>query len=236
MIYVGVDDTDVLGSPGTNKFARALALRLADRYQCKLIVRHQLLQDPRVPCTSKNSAASMLLQPQNGSTINALTGELRAFVREWFVEGSDPGFCVTANVPGAVVAFGKQCQRELVTQGDARRLAEEHEVYLEGCGGTNDGVIGALAAVGLAAEGNDGRVVQIGEWPDDLTGPQKIAAVRARNVEVQCLDTGTTLSSGTVDVGKHLRPSYRQGKIVLFAQPVAGQSDQANCWKAIRFT
>ena len=236
MIYVGVDDTDVVGAPGTNQFARAVAARLAERYRCALIVRHQLLQDRRVPCTSKNSAASMLLQPQNGSTVEALTDELRAFMLERFVEGSDPGFCVAVAVPDAVAAFGRQCQREFVTQGDARRLAAEHGVYLEGCGGTDDGVIGALAAVGLAAEGNDGRVVQIGAWPDDLTGLQEIKTVRARNVEVRCLKSGATVRTGTIDVGKHLRPSYRRGKIVLFAQPAAGECDQSNCWQAIRLT
>jgi hypothetical protein len=39
VIDVGMDDTDMPGTPGTNQFARALAIRLVDRYRCAVIVR-----------------------------------------------------------------------------------------------------------------------------------------------------------------------------------------------------
>ena len=70
MIYVGLDDTDTLDSPGTNQIAKAIVRDLADRFECVLILRHQLLDDPRVPYTSKNGSASVLLKP--------LTEELRS--------------------------------------------------------------------------------------------------------------------------------------------------------------
>ncbi len=234
MIYVGIDDTDMPGTPGTNQFARALATHLSDRYRCAVIVRHQLLQDPRVPCTSKNSAASMLLEPQNGLSVESLVDTLRGFVQRRLIVGSDPGFCVAVTVPDAITEFGGRCQKELVTQRDARQLAVTHSVHLEGCGGTEDGVIGALAAVGLIAEGNDGRVVQIGSWPDDLSGPQDIPSLQARNVEVRCLDSGRTITAGTVDVGKHLRPSYRGKKIVLHARPAPCDCCESDLWRAVR--
>ncbi len=236
MIYVGVDDTDMLGTPGTNKFARALAVRLADRYRCSLIVRHQLLLDPRVPYTSKNSSASLTLEPQNGAGVEPLKDELRAFVRERFIEGSDPGFCVAVVIPDEITEFGERCQKEVVTQHEARRLAATHGIHVEGCGGTEDGVIGALAAVGLIAGGNDGRVVQIGSWPDDLDGPQDIPSLQARDVEVRCLDSGATITAGTVDVGKHLRPSYRGKRIVLHAKPASHQCREPDSWLAVRLT
>ncbi len=236
MIYVGIDDTDMPGTPGTNQFAKVLADGLADRYRCSLIVRHQLLFDPRVPYTSKNSSASMLLQPQNGAGVESLIDELREFVREWFVEGSDPGFCVTESIPGAVTSYGKRCQRELMSQDEARALAVEHGIHLEGCGGTNDGVIGSLAAVGLIAEGNDGRVVRIGDWSDDLDGPQDVATVRARDVAVRCVETGTDVEAGTVDVGKHLRPNYREGRVVLFARSASRDGNESDLWQAVRLT
>lgn len=236
MIYVGIDDTDTPDAPGTNQLAKSLAAELAGRYPCALIVRHQLWQDRSVPYTSKNSAASMLLTPRNGLALKSLVDRLRGFLRRRFVEGSDPGLCVAVTVPEAVTALAKRCQRELVTQREARRLAGQHGICLEGLGGTEDGVIGALAAVGLAAEGNDGRVVQIGHWPDDLTGPQDLATLRARSVEVRCLQTGDPVQSGTVDVGKHLRPNYRQKKIVLFARPAAEERNETSCWRAVRLT
>lgn len=236
MIYVGIDDTDMPGTLGTNKFAKALAARLADRYSCELIVRHQLLIDPRVPYTSKNSSASMLLHPRNGADTAGLIDELRAFVSEWFIEGSDPGFCVSETIPAEVTAYGKRCQSEVIDQGVARDLAAEHGIHLKGCGGTNDGVIGALAAVGLIAQGNDGRVVQIGGWADDLAGREDIETLHRRNVEVRCLESAAEVKSGTIDVGKHLRPNYRQGKIVLFAQPQPETGGDLSDWQAIRLT
>jgi hypothetical protein len=231
---VGIDDTDMPDMPGTNHNARALATHLSGEFRCAVIVRHQLLDDPRVPCTSKNSSASMLLEPQNGWSVEVLAETVGDFLRQRLIEGSDPGFCVTPEVPQAIVEFGHRCQKELVRQQEARRLAAAHGIHLEGCGGTEDGVIGALAAVGLLAEGNDGRVVQIGSWPDDLDGPQDIPSLQARDVEVRCLESGRTVTWGTVDVGKHLRPNYRGKKIVLHARPAACDSGASDFWHGVR--
>jgi len=152
---------------------------------------------------------------------------------EWRVAGSDPGVCVTTEVPQAIAEFGVRCQREVVRQTEARELAEQHSLHLEGCGGTEDGVIGALAAVGLAATGNDGRVVQIGMWPDDLSGDQNVATLRARSVEVQLVDSHQAIPTGTIDVGKHLRPNYRDDRIVLFA---TRENESASSFLAVRQT
>jgi hypothetical protein len=231
VIYVGIDDTDMLDTPGTNQLARALVKRVAGRCRCVLIVRHQLLEDPRVPCTSHNGSASILLEPEGRSTIAALVDTLRAGMCEWFVPGSDPGLCVAAAVPDAITKFGRRCQREFVRQEEARDLAAGHGLHLEGLGGTEGGVIGALAAVGLAAGGDDGRVVHIGNWPDDLAGPQEVATLMERGVEIRSLDTQQPVSHGPVDVGKHLRPNYRRNRIVLFVESAdAGSSG----WRAVR--
>jgi hypothetical protein len=234
VIYVGIDDTDMPDAPGTNKLARALIADLGQQYRCRVIVRHQLLDDPRVPCTSKNSAASLLFESDGPGALRPLVDRLRAMVRDRSAPGSDPGLCVAAAVPEEITAFGKRCQRELVSKDKALRLAARCGVYLEGLGGTEDGVIGALAAVGLAAAGDDGRVVQIGSWPDELDGPQQIATLRTRGVEVRCLDSGTPVSCGTVDVGKHLRPSYRNHRIVLFARRAAKAPGRTDRWQAVR--
>ena len=53
MIYVGLDDTDTLDDPGTNQLARHLVRELSGQFGGRMIVRHQLLEDPRVPCTKK---------------------------------------------------------------------------------------------------------------------------------------------------------------------------------------
>ena len=61
MIYIGIDDTDNLNSRGTGRLARNIAAALSSDFTVLGVVRHQLLQDPRVPFTSHNSSATILL-------------------------------------------------------------------------------------------------------------------------------------------------------------------------------
>lgn len=218
MIYVGIDDTDVLGARGTNQLARSLIAALAGDFRCVRLLRHQLFDDPRVPCTSKNGSASISLEPLGDQPLADLAARCRAHMLADFIEGSDPGLCVAGTVPAAVTEFGLRSKTELVSQREAHRVARRCELYLEGLGGTCDGVIGALAAVGLAATGSDGRVVQLGQWPDDLCGLQPVAALRRRGVAVCCRVSGRRFDDGLVDVGKRLRPNRRNGEDVLFVE------------------
>jgi hypothetical protein len=234
VIHVGIDDTDTLNTPGTNQLARVLVQTVAIGYRCLRITRHQLLDDPRVPYTSHNGSASILLQPLGTTNRAQLVETLRERMLRWFVLGSDPGLCVAEAVPESVVDFARRCQRELVDQASARVLAEHCGIHLEGLGGTEGGVIGALAAVGLSATGDDGRLVQIGSWPDDLSGPQDIATLAGRGVEVRCLDTQAPLGAGVVDVGKHLRANLRGHRAVLFVQPTPPAGRNTASWTAIR--
>ena len=60
---LAIDDTDNLTSRGTGFLARQLALRMAEAgiAEVKAITRHQLLVDPRIPYTSHNSSACLVL-------------------------------------------------------------------------------------------------------------------------------------------------------------------------------
>ena len=96
-------------------------------------------------------------------------------------------------------------------------VAKRAGLHLVGLGGTGQGVVGALAAVGLAATGDDGRFVQLGAWPDDLSGEQPAGLLRERGVDVFLADPdGPAVAPGSADIGKRLRPSYRGGKVVLY--------------------
>jgi len=171
------------------------------------------------------------LEPKADFAIPALIDAIRERMRQWFVPGSDPGLCVATAVPEAITEFGRRCQRELMSQQDARTLAVQHGLHLAGLSGTEGGVIGALAAVGLAAGGDDGRVVHIGDWPDDLTGPQEATTLVARRIEIRALATQQTVLQGLIDVGKHLRPNFRQNKVVLFVEPTESSTVP---WRAVR--
>lgn len=233
MIIVGIDDTDTIDSPGTNQLAKAIVQKVATEWRCVRIVRHQLLDDPRVHYTSQNGSASISFEPRNGASMDSLLQTCRDTMLEWYVPGSDPGLCIVADVPAAITDFGKRCKAQLVSRQDARDMAAQHGVHLEGLGGTEGGMIGALAAVGLAATVDDGRIVQLGEWPDDLSGWQPSELIRSRDIDVVEIDTERPIENAMVEVGKHLRPNLRKGRNVLFVRPSQSEAE-GNNYEAVR--
>jgi len=226
MIFIGLDDTDILESRGTGHLARQIAAALAADYAVMGVVRHQLLRDPRVPCTKNNSSAAILLDGNPMAGSDGLTERLRAMMLDDFQPGSDPGLCVANTVPQAVVEFGRRTQREFVTQDEARTLAAAYEIPLLGLGGDEDGVIGALAAVGLAAGGEDGRYVLIGRLRE-LAGLQPVPALLEAGIAaVQTLD-GQPVTVGLVQTDK-LRPARRNGR------PIAVVEWAGDCWQPLK--
>lgn len=212
---IGIDDTDNLESRGTGHLARQIAQTLAGDFRIHGVTRHQLLEDERVPKTAKNSCAAILLEGRSYPL-----EEIAIVVRKWMLDDfqpdSDPGLCVATQVPVEIIAFGQRAQREFLYQKEPRDLASTHGLLLEGLGGDQDGVIGALAAVGLAASGNDGRYVQIGSIRD-LEGMQPVSAVLLAGVNsVQTL-AGKRLTEGQVLADK-LRPARRDGGPILFVE------------------
>jgi tRNA(Ile2) C34 agmatinyltransferase TiaS len=235
-IFVGIDDTDTLDTPGTNHLARLIASRLPDGFHCEAILRHQLFFDPRVPYTSHNGSASFrIVAPEGDGAIGTLAECFRREMRAWFVPGSDPGLCmVLNNVPEAVRAFGRLCQRDVVRQAQARELAATEGILLEGLGGTEDGVIGSLAAVGLAATRDDGRVIHLAGWSftDPKTGVLDAAEILSLGVdEIREKANSRAVVSGRVELRKKLRPNVTEGKIVLFVEP--GELAE---WRALKVT
>jgi hypothetical protein len=224
IITVGIDDTDTLDHPGTNQLARHLVDQLRKTWRATLITRHQLLEDPRVPCTRRNGCVAINFEANAAGLLGELEAAIRTVMVDWCPDGSDPGLCLCGgDVPAAVIDFGQRCQRELVTQADARNLAAEQGLQLMGLGGTEDGVIGALAAVGLNATRDDGRVIFLGTSEIDhfdISGVYPVSRLQAFGVdEVRRLDGDDLVTTGTVALGKRLRPNYRQGKVVLFVTP-----------------
>ena len=221
MIYIGIDDTDIVGSPGTNQLARVIVRRLGAAAEGSVICRHQLFFDPRVPYTSGNGSASIQL-PRGGEVPrDELLDTVRGVMREWYVEGSDPGLALAEYVSSEMTEFAARAKREVVTQADARAIADRSGCHLEGLGGTNQGIIGALSAIALIDGGNDGRVVHVDDWPwpDAFVGPQSAAAIRGRGVADIRMVSGEPFTGAVVDVGRHLRPNWRGGRMVLFVEP-----------------
>ena len=216
MNYIlGLDDTDNLESRGTGHLARELAKALAQDFDVHGVTRHQLLEDPRVPKTAKNSCAAILFSGDE-VPLDELAAFARKFMLDDFQPGSDPGLCVATNVPDEIIAYGKRVQREFITQKMPRALANQHDIFLEGLGGDEDGVIGALAAVGLAASGSDGRYVKVGTIRDLVGLLPPVDILAAGITAIKTLD-GVDVTTGLINTEK-MRPARRDGQPILFAE------------------
>jgi tRNA(Ile2) C34 agmatinyltransferase TiaS len=227
VILIGLDDTDILESRGTGHLARQIAVELGANYRLLGVTRHQLLVDPRVPCTKKNSCSAILLNGSGSPELDSLLQHVRTRMLADFQPGSDPGLCVvTLPLPAAAVDFGRRVQHELVTQDEARSLAQAHHIRLQGLGGDEDGVIGALAAVGLAASGDDGRYVLVGR-SRELTGLQPVSALLEAGIAAVRTADGQSVTEGLVQTDR-LRPARRGG------QPVAVVKRTAECWQPLK--
>lgn len=217
IIYIGLDDTDTLESRGTGSLARQIAAELGAVHVVSGVTRHQLLLDERVPYTAKNSCASICLCLQDHASLSDIYGQVRALMLANLEPGSDPGLCLaTESAAHRAREFGQRAKKELVTQTEARALAAREGISLEGLGGSQDGVIGALAAVGLAAWGEDGRYIQIGS-SRQLYGLLPVQAVIESGIHAVQTPNDESIQQGMVLADK-LRPARRKGFPVLYVE------------------
>ena len=172
-IYIGFDDTDNKNANrGTGKLARWFEKALPQGCRLWGVVRQQLLLHDDIPYTSHNSSACVVVDAPDDGLKGELTRLAVAHVERHSLVGSDPGVCVASNGDGdlsTLVDFGRRCTREVVSQKDA--LCAASGFHLSGHGGTNDGIIGAAAAIGLTASGWSGRFIEFGglrDFPEEV--------------------------------------------------------------------
>lgn len=214
-LIIGLDDTDNLHSRGTGNLARAIASELGKQFNMLGVTRHQLLFDERVPYTSHNSSAAIHISSAAGVPAEAIYTLVAEWMQADYQPGSDPGLCVAVgDVPEEVTAFGRRAQVEIVSQMEARELARQHHLLLAGLGGTEDGVIGALAAVGLAACGEDGRFLLVGRIRE-ISGLVPIQQVLASGVYAVRMLDDSPVEQGNILADK-LRPACRGGKPIQY--------------------
>ncbi|MDN7025598.1 ABC transporter substrate-binding protein [Methanoculleus sp. FWC-SCC1] len=222
-VYLGIDDTDTPESRGTGRLARMIAAELAETYRISGVTRHQLYVHPDIPYTSHNSAAVIHIEGAANGSLHEIFTAAREMIRADFIDGSDPGICIAADTRAApdLLSFGMRAKSSVVTQKEARSLARQAGITLEGLGGTNDGVIGALAGVGLAASRNDGRFVVRGDTRD-LSGSQTVAALLGGGVDSVMTAGGLPVTEGVVELRKFPKPALRQGRAVLYVEDAGG--------------
>lgn len=221
-VYIGFDDTDVLGSAvGTGKLARRFEHLVPEPCRVWAVIRQQLLVDAAIPFTSHNSSACVVVECPNASFVDALTRSAVTHIEAMAIPGSDPGLCVVVEgdpAMSALQSFGLQCTATVVSQRDALQAAGD--AHLSGHGGTNDGVIGAAAAVGLTATGWCGRFI---EYADLRSLPERVRiselvqkGIRAVSID---RDARCPRPEDMVDTKGWLRPRLWGHEAVLPLKP-----------------
>lgn len=217
---IGVDDTDNLESRGTGHRVRQLAESLsANRLAQPLgITRHQLLVDPQIPYTSHNSSACLLVESEQEK---GLWATCREFLLRESAPGSDAGLCLAAwdSVNTCIHVFGRRAKIVVLTQIEAEQTALDYEIRLEGLTGTHGGIIGALAAVGLHHEGNDGRFLWL-PGLRELGGilPAEEICARGQIDSIRPLDGAVLAPETLINVGEWVRPILRGGQAILYVE------------------
>jgi len=217
---IGVDDTDMPETRGTGRLARMLSDELGRQgLACCGVTRHQLLVHPDVPYTSHNSAACVGMVGEVPTPANAFRW-ICDYVADRSPAGSDPGVCMTrANGVGeAVREFGLRAQQVVLRLDEARRLASDDGCLCAGLAGSESGVIGALAAVGLRAGGGDGRFIELGRIRE-LDGAVRACDLIGAGIDALSCSSGPgPKPDERVETFGWVRPRLMGGRAILFVE------------------
>ena len=221
-IFLGFDDTDTPDSDrGTGKLARGFENAIP--YECRLhgVVRLQLLVDDNIPYTSHNSAACLAIEVPDKSFLKTIIELAVQHVKKYFLEGSDPGICAAFEgdpVLDTLTAFGHDCTCRVMSQKEALRACRG--IHLSGHGGTNDGIIGAAAAVGLTVYGWSGRFIEFGNLrnlPEEIP----VSELNHMGIKVVSVERDATVPApgDSVITNGWLRPRLLGNLPVLLVSP-----------------
>lgn len=221
-VYIGFDDTDTIDSDqGTGKLARRFEKLLPEGCRQWGVVRQQLLIDKAIPYTTHNSSACVIIDFFDPSLQDQLLSLAIDHIERESPKGSDPGLCFVCDEEAALdslIAFGRACTSRIVTQKEALQAAQG--VHLSGHGGTNDGIIGAAAGVGLTASGWGGRFIEyrrLRQFPDIVS----VADLERAGIHVVSMDRDARVpgTEETIETKDWLRPRLIGFKPVLPVLP-----------------
>ncbi len=217
-VYIGLDDTDGKTSAmGTGRLARMLAAKFADRAEIWGVLRHQLPKMDVIPYTSNNSSACIVLRPAEGQLSLEEVLEIASnHILQYASEEGDPGLCVLdeRELGAELLNFSVLSTGRLMRQKDALDVVKKNRLL--GLGGTNDGIIGAAAAVGLTKYGWCGRFIEYGPLRTSAQ-PESIGQIQNMGIRVLSVDRdpAVPLSEDLLVGEKWIRPSLWNGEPVL---------------------
>ncbi len=150
-LVIGVDDTDAPSGGATFALALALLQHLATLPEVFPIGHHVAMLYPGAPVKTAGNSCSFIEVAVDPGKTGALIDRVNRFVAD---EALSPEWGVAARegflIPKELMDFGLECRRDVVTRDRAERTAEKLGVRLAG----GDGIIGALAGIGLCGLDN----------------------------------------------------------------------------------
>ena len=230
-IYVGIDNTSNNESVGTAKFARRVANKISDKYPVYAVSRHQFYVHPKIKYSTHNFGAVIHLDCDEEKCVNDVFLIIKGIMEDEFNTESNPGLAVAheKHISPAVINYGQDAKKSILTQKRAEDLAIHSNIKLEGFGKTKNGIIGAIASIGLAATKNDGRFLQIGNIRT-IKEPQPVKNFIKAGIEKIFTLDGRRIKNGTIfnDNNKPVKPSPINGEVILFVIEENGRYKAVN--------
>lgn len=217
-----VDDTDDLTkSTSTGKIAELISseiVSLGGEIK-KGITRHQLLLDDAIDYTSHNS--SMCFEAEiDGEKLETIKCAAETILKNNAAAEADPGVCIcdleTLDNAESLIVFGLKAQKEVLTKAQAYQIAGKVKgVWLQEFGGTGDGVIGALAGVGLRLCGNDGTFRgKMGKGVANITITARELAIKLQADAIMTLSGEYLDGDEMVRIEEHAKLAFRNHQVV----------------------
>lgn len=222
-LFIGIDDTDSRESKGTGYFSRILGHEIEKIGLGTIagISRHQLLLDRSLDYTSHNYSSCIEVVPLAGT--ETIIAFLRDFIKKNATKGSQTGFCVASaeEIGRKVTDFGLNAKKKTVTTDMAFSIASENNIHIEGVTKRSRGVIGALAAIGLRATGDDGVMIWVkGREINEMKGIFHAGEIYC-NTRVDCIKTAEGYKipvNATIEWQNDARPVIMENFVTLLVE------------------
>lgn len=160
---IAIDDTDDLTKEtSTGRIASLIAKHFKKDHHSKVhqgVTRHQLLLKEGIPYTSHNS--TMCIDVEGNLTMEQVIEESTQIVYDNMAATACPGICICCidrlEDPDELIRYGILTQQQLIFKEQAHSLIDKYDcLYGKELGGNGQGLIGAVAGIGLRLSGNDG--------------------------------------------------------------------------------
>ncbi len=239
--FIGIDDTDSPSSKGTGYLTRELGKEIENQKLGKVlnITRHQLLISKGINFTNRNNSACIEV---NTCNIESLAGFCHHFIYSNTNDEANPVMIISpANtVSESIIEFGIKAKNEILTLKQSEKILKDYGLKADFIRKKKNGIIGALAAIGLRATGNDGRVI----WVNGYEMKGLIGNYLAGEVYCEThVDSIKTEDGFKIPINAHInftdnriKPVFKENSVILLVEEITtGKIEElsGNNFKAI---